>query len=232
MAAPQTRHAAAESSRLAPRHDPTPTLAFPEPTPAAADPWQFRLNRSSLIAAGLGVLLLMFIAFEIGRGTAGPSVASTATTDDTSSTALPNNTSRSQTRSTQVTAKTNRNNDSVALPEDHQASRTTEEEPLQPDTRGAIESVPHGRYLVVQDLAAQKNRSRRMDDGRRIVEHLESKGIAAKLIQPGRKAPHVIIAAPLDGMSDAAIENLKARVRRAGNDFPDYDFSSCYPASF
>lgn len=241
VAEPRRSSAVEEHAAVAPappQRTETPySSAEPIPTSSSADlrsadgqPWQLTLNRSSLLATIFGVVILVLVAFQIGQQSAGPDTnddfASNTDSPDTAS-----NPSRTPTRYVPQNSTNTRDNADVALPE-RRPQRAVADEPLQPEQRRTIESVPKGRYLVVQNLGVQRRRDQRIPDGERIVAHLASKGIQAKIIQPGRKPPHVIVAAPLDGMSTAAIENLKARVRRAGNDFPGYNFSDCYETSF
>lgn len=210
-----------------------PRLVFDDPrslSPANTDPildWQITLNKSALLAAGLGIVILLMISFEIGRQFGSP--GNSENVDAAGSRSVSEEpTNRTPTR---PFAANSGASGGVSLPE-RPAPRQVADEPLQPTQNRQIASVPSGRYLVVQNLGVQRKRDQRIPDGERIVSHLAGKGIQAKIIQPTRKAPHVIVSTPLDGMSSAAIENLKSRVRRAGQDFAGYDFKDCYETNF
>jgi hypothetical protein len=217
----------------------TPLLDPPASTPSRpvslidslqnAD-WSITLNRSALLACGLVGVVLLIVSFELGRMSASPD-----TSEDTlirgSAAATDEPAGRASTRTEMASSSNRRENPGVALP-NRPTTRETESQPLQPTSNFGAEPPPRGRYLVVQDLSVQRKRDQRIPDGQRIVAHLSGKGIQAKVVQSGRKAPLVIVSTPLDDMSKAAIENLKSRIRRAGSDFSDYNFKGCYETTF
>lgn len=220
---------------------PSSTPLLDQPTPAPGHPTSLidnlqnadgsiTLNRSSLLASGLAVVILLMVSFELGRMSTGSDTPEDTLSRGTS-TAVSEPSGRSSTRTEMASSSNRRESSDVALPK-RPTTRETDSQPLQPTSSYAAESPPRGRYLVVQDLSVQRKRDQRIPDGQRIVDHLRGKGIQAKVVQSGRKAPLVIVATPLDNMSKAAIENLKSRVRRAGSDFNDYNFKGCYETTF
>ena len=180
------------------------------------------------VAIGLALLLLLWVAYDAGRRSATPSNTTTDVVDGAST--IPSGAEYAgDVRPTPGSAGADTSE--IALPQramQNAAAAQPEPEPITQETP----LVPGGRYILIQDFSVQRNRALRERDARAAVEHLRAKNIDAVIVRQNGQAPLVVAAQRVDGLSSQQIEALKARIREAGKDFPDYTFKDCYERSF
>lgn len=187
------------------------------------------------IVIGVALICLLLVAYDAGKRSAAPDETPPGeNTPAAERTAPPGDGSAHQPAQQPggTTPPGSINGRGAAIPDNPtaEAAPTERETPSEPEPPASDEL--RGQYIVVQDMGVQRDRSRRMRDAVAIVEHLRSHGIGAMVYQRPGQIPLVVATQPVEELSSAQVEELKANIRAAGREFPDYDFRDCFERRF